>query len=823
MADKKKPNKKKEKSKPIISRLLNNNQNLILFLIFLSFAVRLLFFIPAAVSKVPPMFDEARYYNRAEGFSQVLKSLIKGEPPAEESLDQAYGDAIWVPLHPLLMSIGMLIFGDSVNAARIIILLFSSFTALIVYFLAGKFVSRKAALFAALIYIFYPSFVAYAHYLWPETIYIFFLSLTVLFIIKSTETDHRFRQFLFPALAGLFLGLTALTRSAVMPYIVLLPVWLFFKTKDRLKKFILPAVLLSAFVVSILPWQYALIKKENRFVFLSNTNGYYFYYGNNKWFSDEATNSLKNGISLMPTVKITALVSKSITYYAKNHSTDVVKAGSELSKREILSDIPDFIKRCFYRLRMFASSDVYLTRNIFRCIYPPMPHILALLLWLAIIFSFIILAGLILSGFITAWEKISHIWLMLLLLLFGLAPPLLVVADSRYALPLLALALPAAGVCCENFNLYKKLGLRQITSIILFLLVALNTILIPKVAYPSSYYAGIINPYDRLMGYKTEYIDQITLKPSSDRTRDEIRIKTLNPEYRLSKTGEAAKLWQIRKPKKAFTFDVYSINPDEFLKIGISENSSTEAIISPVTNENWRAWHNSEMQGIRFRWDGSGYPINDPTFIENYVKLTTDIVPALTAESLARGKDNKIALIGLEYKDLSDDLQYLFHGSLSKFESNKNPLDFSGLIDSLQENDYTIITRKVFNTFITDEKGIPAKCAGLAYIILKPAIQISDNPVIKPAAVILFSKTSDLYNTLSIPDIEMREIKPLTERIKWDRKSDYEFLQSIHIFLFGIRMDNKSAMDMAGKIGQGKLTRKEAYNAIVKNALTLYY
>jgi len=819
----KKLKRRKKMIKPRQSIESSPSRKTIFILLLLSFTARLIFFIPVAIAQVPPMYDEARYYGRAEGFSEVLKSILLGQKPSKERLDQAYGDAVWPPLHPLLMSFGMLAFGNSVNAARIIILLFSTFTVLIVYALAQRFVSRKASLFTALIYIFYPSFIAYGHYLWPETIYIFFLLLTIYFTVRCAEAKQGYRQYLFTAATGIFLGLTALTRSAAMPYFVLIPIWLFFKIDGWRKKIIVPALLIAAFIIAILPWQNALVKTEKRFVFLSNTNGFYFYYGNNKWFSDEAVHSMKNGISLMPTVKITALVSKSITRYSREHSIDVVKAGSELSKKEIFNDFPDFVKRCFYRLRMFASSDVYITRSIFRCIYPPLPRIIALLLWIIIVLSFIAIAGLILFGFITAWEKISHIWLLLLLLSFGLAPLLLVNADSRYALPLVALALPAAGCCCENFGGLRKFAWRQAVTWFLFLLVALNTLLIPKISYPSAYYAGLINPYDRLLGFKTEYIDYISIKPGLDKTGQVMNIKSLNPEYKLSTTGMTELPWTILRAKKGITLDICSVNPKGELQLDIMDQQNANDMLKPLSRSFWRRWQRPKIPGTRISWDGSGYPIHDQVFIENYVKLTTDIVPAITAEAVSRGKGNRVILVDLNYGQLSDDLQHLFRLSYAKFKEYKDRYVFSIFVNSLKDDDIIILSRRSYNRIITDKSGIPEKGIDFVFIPLIQTEQKSSTPVRRPAAVMIFNRHSDLFKTLQALNVEMRDLKPLIERIKWDEKNVYKFLQNLHLFLFGCRLDEKSVSELANRIQKGSITRKDAYNLLVKDALTLYY
>jgi len=238
-----------KKEKASISRT-----KIILALFLASLAVRLLFFIPVCLNDVQPVHDEASYFRLSAAYAETILEVFEGNiPPPLDHLASTHGDAKRPPVYPVLISIGLLIFGDKVFVARLVVLLFSAITTPLVYFFSSRFVDRKSSLAAALIHIFYPSFIAYSHYLWSETVCVFFLLLSLCFAVDLTRAETSRGRLGDAIFSGVFLGLSGLVRAAVAPYIIFLPLWGFFRLKRS--RAVSSAVLFGACVLVLLPWQ----------------------------------------------------------------------------------------------------------------------------------------------------------------------------------------------------------------------------------------------------------------------------------------------------------------------------------------------------------------------------------------------------------------------------------------------------------------------------------------------------------------------------------------------------------------------------------------
>ncbi|MEW6680739.1 MAG: glycosyltransferase family 39 protein, partial [bacterium] len=151
------------------------------------------------------------------------------------------------PIYPLFLSIIYLIFGHSLLAVKIAQAILGSLTAIMVYFIGKRIFGRNCGILASLFCALYPHLITTTGFILTETLFTFLLSISILFIMKGVEK----RKFLI--LAGIFLGLTTLTRSiTILSPLFFLISFLFIKKR---KEAILDFFLLSLFMgITIIPW-----------------------------------------------------------------------------------------------------------------------------------------------------------------------------------------------------------------------------------------------------------------------------------------------------------------------------------------------------------------------------------------------------------------------------------------------------------------------------------------------------------------------------------------------------------------------------------------
>jgi len=597
--------------KTLIKRVRDNfcvgrKTEVLLSLFVLSLCVRLAFFLPVAISDVRPDYDEIIYYDKAVNFQIILTDILHGRAPEGEPLRRVYGSGWWLPLHPALCGLGLLFFGKSVAAARLVVALISAVTTPLVFLLTLRLASKKAAFIAALIHIFYPSFIAYSHYLWSETTYIFMLLLAVYFTILTLYAGTARKKMTRAALSGFFLGLCGLTRAAALPFLVIVPCWSALVLKGRVERVLLPGIIMLVSIVVISPWEYALMSHEERFVPLSRSGAFGLYMGNNPWVPTEIGSS--QGVAAH---RHRATMEEEIRQYMEAHHVDRGTAETRLALREISGDYRKFFVRCCYRLRMLWSNDNNVLRHILHANYPPLPHAFAAAIFAVVSLGYIALMGFAASGFFTSRPLFQRRSLLLFLILGGMAPPIFGIAVPRFHLPLLALMLPAAGVGVVN--------LKAIASSARVLLVALLVLVVcafclttfhmklSNFICPSSYYMGLIGRVDRMFGASTLYTDIVVF-----RARDgvappgKIRMRLLNEGSRFHRPDGIECEWDTGKERVRRVI-IRSREISGPLRISIfSPTSGKASVIEPIRPQCWWEWQPAGIDGIEYKWAVSG-------------------------------------------------------------------------------------------------------------------------------------------------------------------------------------------------------------------------
>ena len=559
------------------------------YFFLVSLVIRLLFAFPVIANNVAPKYDEIGYYARAQGFEIVLDDLVGDTPPKIKDAS-AYGGGKWPPLHSFILGLS-LFFGESNWAtARVTVVVLSALTTPLVYLITTKSFNAKGGIYAALIHIFYPSFIAYSHYLWSETTYIFFLLLAFYSIILVVDSQRGKKKLAFAILAGIFLGLSGLTRTASLPFLIIMPLWLFMALKKTKHRATYPLIVFSTCIIVWLPWLVLLQQKEGRFMPLATTGGYNLYLGNNPFDSNKRS-----------------LVLQSIGEYAEINSIHPDLAARTLAFEEIQGDIGGFFVNSLSRLSRLWAVDSFLMRHTLSLVYPPLEPDAILWIWAYVIISYFLLLLLAMWGLISTSFKNQPLRLIIILVVSGMVLPAISVSITRMHIPLLALLLPAAGIGVANIKIEasraKKYFILMIGLILSFKIIST----IPNVmsfTNPSSYYINPVNKIDDIVGSNTTFADTIKIRILNDEAYT-IRINIISEGYLFENNNSREFIWDFPSEKNTLSLIIVSNEVSIPLELEISSESLNQSvIIYPIDGDHWKQWQPVGIDQVIYVWLG---------------------------------------------------------------------------------------------------------------------------------------------------------------------------------------------------------------------------
>jgi len=219
------------------------------------------------------VLDEQLYLIRAdallrgEGFVGSFQSWVLHPDVTLLIQLPQYTGSYQPPLYTLFIAsiLGIPVLG--VSAVKLVQVLLGVLTVLLVFRIASAWFDERCGLVAAALCAFYPNFIAFSHYLWSETLFVFLLTLAFAYATRkktASRTDIL--------VAGLLFGLAALTRSAIVYFLPVLGLWLFWIHRSEGRRALIRPVLLLAALIPIAPWTVRNASVNEGFV-LIDTNG----------------------------------------------------------------------------------------------------------------------------------------------------------------------------------------------------------------------------------------------------------------------------------------------------------------------------------------------------------------------------------------------------------------------------------------------------------------------------------------------------------------------------------------------------------------------
>ena len=222
----------------------------------------------------------------------------------EFSYEEGQPHSLRPPFYPFFLSaVYFLTGGPSPNAVRIVQIFLSLGIMIVVYLFGKNAFDARIGILAAFIFAVYPSFIFFTHLLLSELLFTLFLLLFVYLFFKFLKEDSTgAEQSTFPNakgfpysnfslssnkniritfLTGLLLGLGALTRSGLFPFLFVAIIFVFFVCRGILFERIKWVCALSlGFVLVVSPWtvrNYILFKD---LVLIDTIGGMNLYLGN---------------------------------------------------------------------------------------------------------------------------------------------------------------------------------------------------------------------------------------------------------------------------------------------------------------------------------------------------------------------------------------------------------------------------------------------------------------------------------------------------------------------------------------------------------------
>lgn len=212
---------------------------LVTLIVLASIGVRLVF----GLFITKPESLEGWFYDKI-----ALELLAQGNPAA---IAQQGLIVERMPLYPILLALIYELLGHQAAYIVIVHSLLSGALVLVSFYLAQSLYGIRAGLVAALIVAVYPYYVGNNVGLSDELIFTLLLGLVILFALKLYAHPRR----LIAVVLGGSLGLTLLTRSAILVFVPLLAVWLMVCLPMRIgKRLELCTMMLGTVALLVAPW-----------------------------------------------------------------------------------------------------------------------------------------------------------------------------------------------------------------------------------------------------------------------------------------------------------------------------------------------------------------------------------------------------------------------------------------------------------------------------------------------------------------------------------------------------------------------------------------
>jgi 4-amino-4-deoxy-L-arabinose transferase-like glycosyltransferase len=540
--------------------------------------------------RAPEGWDAAGYFHRAMGFKQILLSLLQGDLPHRDMLAQAY-TGVWPPLQSALLALFILPFDQELLFARLGTVLLACLTAVLVYLVTKRIADRKVALAAAAIFIVFPQFLHYGVRLFSETAFVFFNFVVWYLLLLLIDSEDRKTDTTIAVLLGVALGLNILTRAVGVVWIPIVFLTILYVFRITRRSVLVNALVLSAFVLTILPWQVALYVQEEKFSFITAWNKTNLYYGNlpREAVGDELREDLGEEAGILD------YFDEYARRYSQERDISMDEAYQELAFRQITGEPGRFLLNGLGKWTDLWSFDVQLYKYIMTLGIPPLPNSVALFLIGASVLSYFLFLVAVVVGLGMGFSAIRYRWFVFGVLTLAMSIHFLTMAHPRLSYPLAALMLPYAGYGLAHLRMFRRQSSGRLALVLGagFLVVAIVYNGIParmnKIKI-SSHYASLVPILNNAFNANVTKNDRIFLSRQSD----SIGACTI-------RIGSTVQGWEPSEDHLALLLDVHGQGEPV---IEVFRAASPEGDLIRLNGNSWLKWQVSPRTGIAYMWSG---------------------------------------------------------------------------------------------------------------------------------------------------------------------------------------------------------------------------
>jgi 4-amino-4-deoxy-L-arabinose transferase-like glycosyltransferase len=232
--------------------------------------------------------DEVSYYEIAHNY------LMQGDYHCEADL-VAYGlEQARPPLLPWILALIMKFTGTNTIALRVALAVLASPLVFATYALARNLGAKpQCALLCSTVAGLHPMLVFYSSRILTEGLFAL-LTTTAVSLICSWRRCMSWGR---PLLTGVVIGLGALCRPTLLPFVLLLPFAWWFSAPARTRWFGLIALVGAS--TCVLPWEIHLYAKYHAFIPVANTGGFNLWCANNEHMGNIRTEEMRRHLSAL--------------------------------------------------------------------------------------------------------------------------------------------------------------------------------------------------------------------------------------------------------------------------------------------------------------------------------------------------------------------------------------------------------------------------------------------------------------------------------------------------------------------------------------------
>jgi 4-amino-4-deoxy-L-arabinose transferase-like glycosyltransferase len=216
-----------------------------------------------------PFTDEIHYIAHA-------RALAEGKGYVDET---GRATAYWPAGYPAVLSVFYRIAGYSQVANTVLQTTLGIATAAILAGIGTAAFGVRIGRFGALLFAAYPNHVFYATLHLTEPLCCFLVTAAIALLLAGAKADGGKRQVLFLAAAGIAFGLGALTRSAVLLFPVVLPLWFLTQHWPLSKVLTRTALIALCAALAVAPWMWRNHAVTKKWFTISSNGGDIFWAG----------------------------------------------------------------------------------------------------------------------------------------------------------------------------------------------------------------------------------------------------------------------------------------------------------------------------------------------------------------------------------------------------------------------------------------------------------------------------------------------------------------------------------------------------------------